>query len=249
VTLNTASGTTITSSAPLKSVTAASFAAGQSNRTTITAPALDMLTARGDMTQNVEVAGAIKKVAVGGNMAGNIEADSIGSVAVKGGMSDSNLISNRAFSASEKPIGKVTVGGAVNNVVVRANGNITSVTAGSFNAATVYAGIDPAVTPVTLPSTAAQFTSQALIGSVTSKSTTADTNIAAARLGKVNLGTVTTTNTADFGVASDVTASLSATIDGTRASFRLVDTPEDVSAQATRSGVVLPAGQFNYVAV
>jgi cyclophilin family peptidyl-prolyl cis-trans isomerase len=246
VTLGDAAGTAITSSAPLKSVTATSFAAGQSGRATIAAPALDALTARGDMTQDVDVAGAIKKVAVGGNMASSIEADTIGSVAVKGGMSDSTVISTRAFSAAEKPIGKVTVGGAASNVTVRANGNITSVTAGSFNAATIYAGIAESVNPVTLPTTTAQFASQASIGSVTSKSTSADTNVAASKVGKLNLGTVTTANNGTpFGVAGDQVASLRATIGSTRANFKKLETQEDVTAQA--AGLTLEDLDINVV--
>ena len=61
--------------------------------------------------------------------------------------------------------------------------------------------------PVTLPTTAADFANPAAIGTVTSKSTTADTNVAASRLGKLNLGTVTTANNGTaFGVAGDQVA-------------------------------------------
>jgi hypothetical protein len=246
ITLGAVTGTAITSGAALKSVTATSFAAGASGRSTITAPALLSLTAKGDMTQDVTVAGPILKVAVGGNAATTIQADTIGSVAVKGNLTESAIISTRAFAASEKPIGKVTIGGAVTDTLVRAAGNITSVTAGSFAGSRVFAGIGESVSLVTLPAQASDFASPATIASVTSKSTTADTNFAGSRLGKLNLGTVTTTNNGTvFGVSADLITALTATIGGTRANLKKLDTAQDVTTQTAN----LTLGDFSIVLV
>jgi peptidyl-prolyl cis-trans isomerase A (cyclophilin A) len=246
VTLGAVTGSSITSAAPLKSITATSFAAGESGRATISAPALQSLTAKGDMAQNVSVAGPIQKVSVSGNASTTIQADSIGSVAVKGTLSDSSIVSTRAFSASEKPIGKVTISGAATNSIIRAAGNITSVTAASFASTTIYAGVADSVNAVTLPAQASDFASAASIGSVTSKSTSADANIAASQLGKLNLGTVTTANNGTpFGVAADKITSVTATIGGTKANLKKLDNPQD----ATDQTATLTLGDFKIILV
>jgi hypothetical protein len=237
VTLVTATDTSITSLAPLKSVTAGSFTA-TSSPGTITAPVIGTVVSKGDFTQDVSSSGAVKSITIGGDLTGNIFVDSIGSLTVKGSSTSAQLRASRAFSATEKPIGKVTIGGQISGTLVLAQGNIGTVTAAAASSGSaVYAGMSQSFVQSglgTLPATAADFANPASIASVTIKASTASTWIAASKLGKVSLGVVTLANNATpFGVASDMIASVSGSTaaGGPRLTLKKLDTQDDVTEQ------------------
>jgi peptidyl-prolyl cis-trans isomerase A (cyclophilin A) len=232
VNLGTVTGSEINSTAPLKSITAGTFAAGTNGTQTITTPSVDTLTVKGDMAQNLNVSGAVKKIAVSGNMTASVAADTIGSLAVKGALSSSNITVSHAFAAGQQPLGKVTVGGAITGTKIIVAGNITSVTAGALSQSTIYAGVAQTVTPTTLPAQGSDFASPALIGSVKVKTSTDATNIAASNLGKLALGTVTTGNAGTpFGLAADNITALAFAVTSAKVALKNLHTPADVSAQ------------------
>jgi peptidyl-prolyl cis-trans isomerase A (cyclophilin A) len=235
ITLGNATATAITSGAPIKSLTATSFspATAQADRTTIVAPSIASLTSKGAFTQNVTVDGILGKMTVGGDLSTSINASVIGTLTAKGGLNNSSVFALRTFAATEVPVGKITIGGAITNTVIRSNGNMKSITAGSVAGATVYAGIASSINFVTLPDDAADFQFQAVIGSMSVKTTTADFNLAASAIGKVSLGTVTTANNGTaFGLASGRIGSVAATIGTARLGLKNLDVPQDVIDQA-----------------
>jgi hypothetical protein len=237
ITLGDAVGTDVTSVPPIKSVNATSLAVGTNNaRGTITAPSLDKRSTKGDMTENLSVVGVVKTISVGGDLAGTLNVDSVNSVSVKGDANGAQIRSSRAFNASEKAIGKVSVGGALGGTLVLATGNIGTVTAGSSSGSAVYAGVAGSILNAlgTLPAAATDFANQAAIRSVSFKTSTASTEIAASTLGKISLGAVTLVNNGTaFGVAADEITSLSGSTaaSGPRLTLKKLDTQDDVTEQ------------------
>ncbi len=227
-----ATGTNITYGTSLKSLKAASFAAGTQGNGQISAPIISTLTTTGDFVESLVLQGPIKSITIGGNLTGNIGADAIGSLTVRGSMTGANIASTRRVFPGDKPIGKVTVFGAMTNSVIRATGNIGTVTAGSIANSTVYAGVNSAIDANTLPKESGGFSDQSTISGVTSKSTSADVNVAAFHLGKISLGALTTANNGvDFGLSSADIASLTVTVSGNKLSFKKLKHQGDFTTQ------------------
>jgi peptidyl-prolyl cis-trans isomerase A (cyclophilin A) len=222
-----ATGTTLTSAAPLKSVTATSFATGTSAGS-IAAPSIDKLTSKGDFAHDVNVSGAVKTVSVAGNLTGDVVAGSIGSVAVRGAMTGSTVSATGTGAA----LGRVTVNGAATGSSILSVGSIAGVTLGSASDAAIYAGLPSGVTRTALPTAADVTGTTGAINAVTIKGTTADTNIAAATLGRVNLGAVTLANAGTpFGIVADRVASITGSAGGPRLALKKLETQADVTAQ------------------
>lgn len=247
VTFGAARGLNLTSQAPLRSVKAGAFLTAASETAgTITAPALATLTSQGDFVQNVNVAGPIRSVNVSGNFTGFVQADSISSVRVRGDMTGSSVASTRAFAAREKPIGRVTVGGAVTNSIIRAAGNIASVSVGSINASTIFAGIANTNGVTIVPDDPTDFAAPAALARFSAKTSTADTILGAFSIGRVSLGELTPSNGGNpLGLGADTIAGVAASIAGSRFSLRRIDTQADVDAQT--AGLVLEDFHVNAI--
>ena len=246
VTLGTATGASITSAGGLKSVTATAFAAQGETRGTISAPIIGTITSRGDMTQNVNSTGSIRSITAAGNLTGQLTAASIGALSVRGAVSAARVTVTGAFSPAAVLLGKVTVGGGIANTIITSSGNVGAVSAASLDGVTIFAGVAGSVSPVTLPSQTADFPDPASIKSITSKGATSDVVIAAFTLGKVNLGTLATTNNGTgFGLAADTVRTVTGNIGTGRQSLRNLNTAEDVAQQTQGADL----GDFRIVVV
>ena len=232
LTFGTLTGTNITSAVPIKSISATAFASGQTTGT-ISAPSVTSISTRGDFAENVALTGGVRKFAVGGNLGGNITAQTIPSLSVKGNVAGATVTVTQPFSGKGRSLGSVKVGGSINNSVFRVSGNVGSVSAQSLSASTIYAGVADSVAATTLPVGVGDFASQATIASVSAKASTAGTNIAAFNLGKLALGQVNTSNGGTrFGLAADKVASVTGSLStGVRFGLKKLDTPADVATQ------------------
>jgi hypothetical protein len=160
------------------------------------------------------------------NTADTISTPALSSLAVTG---------NMAADIVTGLLGKVSVRGAITGATIRSNGDIASVRAGAIQDSAVYAGVRSDLTG--MPSAAGDFTGNAIIRSlsVSGKNPGAfsDSVIAAADLGKVSLGSVTTTNGGtSFGLAADRIASVSSTLGGgSKLTLKKLDDPADSQTQ------------------
>jgi hypothetical protein len=160
------------------------------------------------------------------NVADTLDAPSLASLSVKGDM---------AANIKVGTLGKVSVGGAITGASIRSDSAISSVRAGAVHASEILAGVRSDL--VGLPTALSDFTNPAgLIKSMSVSGKTAgsfsDTIIAAADLGKMSLGSVTTTNngTPD-GVAADKIASVSAAFGSGKIRLKNLDAPTDSQTQ------------------
>jgi peptidyl-prolyl cis-trans isomerase A (cyclophilin A) len=236
VTLTVAGAVTtsdITSAPAVKSITAGSFVSSDAKVGGLNAPTIGKLTSKGAFSQDVTLAGPLQSFSAGGDVTNSVvSADSIGSVSVKGNVSNGQFDATQAFAAKGKPLGKVSISGDVSNTLIRAAGNITSVAANSLTGSTIFAGIAGTVNLRSLPTAAADFASPASIGTVTIKAGYSDSRIGASKLNKVTVGTVTSANNGtSFGVAGDTIASVTGTLDTTKFSLKKLATQDDVTAQ------------------
>jgi hypothetical protein len=237
----------ITSAPPINSITVGSFASTPDKVGGLNAPAVGKLTSKGAFSQDVTVAGPVKSFSAGGDVSSTIvTADSFGSITVKGKVTDGQFDATQAFAAAGKPMGKVNISGDVSNTLIRAAGNITSVSVASITGSTIFAGIGSSVNLRALPTQATDFASPASIGTVTVKGGYSDTRISASKLNKVTVGLVTTANNGTaFGVAGDTISSLTGTIDTTKFTLKKLATQDDVTNQT--NGLTL--GDFTVTVV
>jgi hypothetical protein len=197
------------------------------------------LTSKGAFSQDVTLAGPLQSFSAGGDFSNSVvSVDSIGAITIKGNVTNGQFESSQAASEKGKPIGKVNVSGDISNTLIRAVGNITSVTATSLTGSTIFAGVSDNVNLRALPAQAADFTAPSSIGTVTLKGGFADSRIAASKLNKVTLGIVNTSNNGtSFGVAGDSISSLTGALETSTLSLRKLATQEDVTTQT--SGLAL----------
>jgi cyclophilin family peptidyl-prolyl cis-trans isomerase len=223
----------ITSAPPINSITAGSYVSSTDKVGGINAPAIGKLTSKGAFSQDVTVSGPIKSFSAGGDVTGVVvNADSFGSITVKGNVSNGQFDSSQAFAPTGKPMGKVNISGDVANTLIRATGNIASVSVASITGSTIFAGIAGSLDLRTLPTQATDFASPASIGTVTIKGGFSDSRVAAVKLNKVAVGIVTTANNGTvFGVAGDTIGSVTGTLDTTKFTLKKLATQDDVTRQ------------------
>jgi hypothetical protein len=223
----------ITSAPAINSITAGSFVSTADKVGGISAPSIGKLTSKGAFSQDATVTGPIKSFSAGGDVTSTVvNADSIGSITVKGKVSSGQFDASQAFAPRGKPMGKVNISGDVDNTLIRSTGNIASVSVASITGSTIFAGIASSVNLRALPAQAADFASPATIGTVTIKGGFSDSRIAAVTLKKVTVGIVTTANNGTaFGVAGDSIASLTGMIDTTKFTLKKLGTQDDVTKQ------------------
>ena len=182
-------------------------------------------------------AGPVNSLKVTGDLSGALTAPSVRSM-------NAGSITNAAISLTQAPTPGVTnansirSAGAISGTSVRSNGSIGTVTAGAITTSSIFAGVTEPDGAVTLPDSADDFVPGVSIRAVNVRNRTAPSfvasYVAAASLGKLNLGMANTNNAGvPFGVAALDIASFSAS-DSTGEPFRAVRL--DDPADSTNSG-------------
>ena len=163
----------------------------------------------------------VSNFTVAGDLSGELTAEAINSLSA-GSITDADIRLTRPFAPRATAINRLSSRGAITDTDIRTNADIGTVMAASIDNSIIYAGID-----VTggggggggnraLPNDSTDFVNAATIRNVTIRNRTgaaafADSNIAAATLGRMNLGTVQVINNGNpFGLAALEVRSLSA---------------------------------------
>jgi cyclophilin family peptidyl-prolyl cis-trans isomerase len=203
--VGTATDSSLTSGMPIRSVRADEFLTSDAAAIgTITAPGVASVTTKGAFRASINTPGAIKSIKAGGPQAGDITADSLGSLsaaALEGGF----WTFSQAFAPNRNAVGKVAVRGSIARTTIRSAGNVGSLSAGSIASGRVYAGMN--VTdeepPPFLPAGLDQFVAPARIASIRVAGEMNQFSVAATSLGKLALGRVQCDGRAiSFGLAT-----------------------------------------------
>ncbi|MBN2378108.1 MAG: hypothetical protein JXD22_17045 [Sedimentisphaerales bacterium] len=138
---------------------------------------------------------------------GNLTANTIKNISVKGNYIDGSITLTQSSNPQTTVMSKLSVTGTMDNIDVRSQANLGSVTAGRILNSNLFAGVDNAVTQ--LPTSATDFSAGVAIKSVTLKGIAGqaiwlqNSNIAASELGKVAAGFAQTDNSGvQFGIAT-----------------------------------------------
>lgn len=215
-------GSTITASASIQTITAPSLGttsfsassigalsvAGAASAVTVTtnstAVADGPMRFGGAVTgTNMSVSGILKSISAASMATNNITAGGIGTLSVRGTTNGTTISS----TDSTKQIGSIRFGGSVISSKVAAAGDVGSVTAASLSDSQIYAGIETSVTSApALATSSADVASDVRIDSITlGRGATAFSNslISADMLGSLRLGNVATANSGTtFGVSA-----------------------------------------------
>jgi hypothetical protein len=200
ITTGAVSDSSLTSSVPIKSLTAASWSGSQN----ISAPSITAMTIKaGGLASNIST-GALGTLTIGGTLTGNIAASSPKSIKL-------GAVTGSAITLTGNA-GTIAVTGALTNGSIKATGGIKSVSAGSISGSDIFAGISDIVAFAQLSAASA---GSATIGSVKAKSFAAS-YIEAAKISSAALGAITTDNSGTaFGVAADSLGDFSGVFAGT----------------------------------
>ena len=158
--------------------------------------------------------GDVANFTVAGDLAGDLTASSI-NVLNAGSITGANITLNRAAAPRALGLGRLTTAGPMTNALIQSTADIGTVTAGAINGSSIYAGV-VANDGGFLPTGVGNFTSSSTIRGVTVRNAGtspgfANSDIAAAILGRMNLGVVQTDNAGvPFGLAATAIASLTA---------------------------------------
>jgi len=184
--------------------------------------------------------GAMKTVTIAGDANVVISAMSIGTFTVKGALNNSQI----RLTGTGNDLNKLAIGGALSGSVINSAGSIGAITAAALINGEIYAGIASLSNGLALPSTVVDFASMSSIKSVRVKAgasgtTFSNSDIAAANLGVLSLGTLQTTGNANVtGIVGETIASLTAT---TNKKFVLkkLNATSDIAALLSNMGVML----------
>ena len=154
---------------------------------------------------------------VTGDFAGDVTANTINSFSAAS-ITGGEIRSTQPFAANATGLNRINVRGAINDGNIRADSNIGTVSAGSITDSRIYAGVtnQGGQGGRALPVDTTRFATPSTIRSVSVRGrgptpTFADTNIAAATLGRMSLGAVNVLNGGDpFGLAALEVRSVSA---------------------------------------
>lgn len=191
---------------------------------------------------NAQVSGAIGRLQ-SRDVTGSLTAGSIGAMSVRS-MSSANLTLTTPIAAGVYALRSLVSAGAMNNTTIKSSGNVGSIVAGSMTNSTIFAG----VTGNNLPTSAAGFSSQATINSLSltrpvNGASFVNSKVSSYILGRVALGSMQLYNNGNpFGVAAGYIRSLTASDSATGQSIAL----QNVSTQ-TQVDSILTARAFNLV--
>jgi len=142
---------------------------------------------------SAEFTGYVKQLRVNHDASGDITAGSIKTLRIGRDWHDAHLNLTQAVQTKAKALAKLSVAGWMDNVQLRSNGHIGSVSATGMRDSQIYAGVLDTVTGV--PQTAADFGAKASIQRVSirnAKSQAAiNSHLAAWSVGRINLSQVT----------------------------------------------------------
>jgi len=144
------------------------------------------------------------------NAAGDLTAQSVKSISVKGNYANANLTLTQPVEPENpkaKALSKLTVKGTMDTVNIRSDGNIGNVTVGLLLDSNIFAGVNDAVTGLPTASTdldaTATIANFKLKGSKTETVWMRNSNLVAANVTKAAFGFADTDNSgADFGLAT-----------------------------------------------
>jgi peptidyl-prolyl cis-trans isomerase A (cyclophilin A) len=191
---------------------------------------------------SAQVSGAIGRLQ-SRDVTGSLTAGSIGAMSVRS-MNSANLTLTTPVAAGVFALRTLVSAGAVNNSTIKSSGNVGSIVAGSMTNSTIFAG----VTGNSLPTNAADFSSQATINSLAlthpvNGAAFVNSKVASYVLGRVALGPMQLYNNGNpFGVAAGFVRSLSASDSATGQSIAL----QNVTTQ-TQVDSILSSRAFNLV--
>ena len=156
-----------------------------------------------------------------------LTAPSIGTLSVGGSLHDSTITLTSPFNPAAFDLNSLSVARGISNVTIRSTGNVNSVVAMNLSNCDLYAGVGPLVAGQVLPASSGDFLAPAMIRSVTlgrgsRLPSFANSVIAAATEGNLNLGTIQTANGGvPFGLAAHDIAALAGADLTSRKSFRI----------------------------
>ena len=168
----------------------------------ITAPSISAVASAGNFGTDLTIAGggSLGSLKVGGNLTGSVTAGSIGSISVRGAVNGSVVTATQAAGAGLKSF---AVTGGVSGTTVNSAGDIASVSVGSITGGSHLVAGATAL-GAALPTSTADFTSQAVIKSLKVKTAFSGTTVVASTIKTVKVGTLTVANGGvPFGFAAD----------------------------------------------
>ncbi|HWE04593.1 MAG TPA: Ig-like domain-containing protein [Tepidisphaeraceae bacterium] len=214
--VGSASGVTITSAGPIKTITAGTW----NSTAAVTAPIVNAITIKGAASFDLNV-GAIHAIKIFGALSDSI-------FTLTGGGLDLATLS----------------AGQIIATTINSAGSLGSISAAALTNSTLNAGIAPLSSGQNLPASPADFAAQSTIAAVTIKkgpAAFADSDISAATIKKLSLGAIQFANNgAPFGVAAMDIASITSVDPSTGKSFTFKKlTSEDiVTADLTAKAIV-----------
>jgi hypothetical protein len=148
----------------------------------------------------------INAISIAHDFSANLTAGSIGSMNVRGNLSNSTLNLTTPLTPLGMNVSTLNVGGAIAGTTINAGGNMGSIIAGKLTDSTIYAGL-VASPSGPFPSATTDFRNTATIKSITLKKSAsasfANSIVAAYNIGSATLGTVSQTNAGNaFGLAA-----------------------------------------------
>lgn len=186
------------------------------------------------------IAGSAKLLNVTkGDLDATITAASIGAIRIKG-----NLAGTLNLTAPGTDLTTLAVTGSIQQASITAAGNIGAISATSLTNSEIYAGIGDLPVGQVLPNTATDFVAASSIKSVNLKTvkgvdTFSNSDIAAALLGNLSLGTIQTNNSGNpTGVAAENIATLTATANK-KFTLKKLTSATNLSALLTTDGVTI----------
>ena len=171
---------------------------------------------------------------VRGTFSGTLTAASVGTI-VAGAVSDSHIF----LTGTGTDLVRLSDAGVFSASQINSAGNIGAVTAASMANSQIYAGVGALSDASVLPGSTADLSALASIASVRLRGTFSNSDIAAATLGSLTLGTLQTSNGGvPAGVAGESIKLLTATANK-RFTLRNMTSAAAVAAALTADGVVL----------
>jgi cyclophilin family peptidyl-prolyl cis-trans isomerase len=238
----------ITSGAPIKSLKVGSAAnADATVDEAITAPSISTITSSGNFGTNVTIPGEgnLNSLKVGGELTGDVTAHSIGTITVGQNVSGSVITATHGAGEGDNVPGlkTLTVKGGLAGATINSAGDVRSVSAGSITGGTRIIAGAPALA-TTFPTSTADLTQPAEIGSVKVKTSYTGSVLVATVIRTVKLGTLTLANGGvPFGFAADKIGTISGRTDANQ-KFALRSPNDQAAANNQLSDLSLADATF-----
>jgi len=159
----------------------------------------------------------IRTMVVRGDLASSISCGAIGTLLVTGNMSGASVFTGGSFQKGFIQLRALVVRGNITNSTIRGNGNLGLIFAASIDGSGIFAGMNSALDPATLPTDINPFATRSAISAVR-VGHFSNTRIASFVVGSLSLGTITAANGGSKdGVAGNTIGAIVGTLDdGTR---------------------------------